>query len=170
MDPVEEGSNPFVRGFKNPSFHLVALSLSLVFGRSPASMQLGKNPLACILNGLKERLENLLYSLSPSQVVCLLTHQQNYSFFCRGRLDGRVLSRGIIDLICQCPEGLVQKLEQDTYHFSLREISYSYPQPFPICDLVEMTISYGFSKMEQKNWVVLWVAAAGSDLRAQQEF
>jgi len=27
MEPVAEGSNPFLRGFKNPPFHLVALSL-----------------------------------------------------------------------------------------------------------------------------------------------
>ena len=54
--------------------------------------------------------------------------------------------------------------------FFLIEVSYSYMQPFFICNLVKVAISYGFSKMDGKSRVSLWAVAAGSDMLAQYKF
>ena len=73
MKPVAEGSNHFLRGFKNPFFHLVGSLSSSNAQTKPRFNAVRKNPLACILNGLRERLEKPLYSLFQLECVFINT-------------------------------------------------------------------------------------------------
>ena len=66
-----------------------------------------------------------------------------------------IASGSIQDLGHQWHESLVRDLEKKNYYLSLLQISYSYMQPFSICHLVKVAISYEFPKMDGKNRVSL---------------
>ena len=66
-----------------------------------------------------------------------------------------IQSGSIQDLGCQWHESLVHDQEKTNYYFSFLKIFYSYFKPFSIFDLIKVTISYEFLKMDGKNMVSL---------------
>ena len=81
MELVAEGSNHFLRGFKNPSYHFVVTLSSSNVWIKPCLNVVRKNPLACILNGLRQRLEKFLYSLSQLKYVFINTSTNFFLLF-----------------------------------------------------------------------------------------
>jgi hypothetical protein len=73
MEPVTEGSNNFLRGFKNPSFHFDTLSLLQNTCAKPYVYVVRKKLLNYFLNGLRARLEDIPYYLSYLEGVFVNT-------------------------------------------------------------------------------------------------
>lgn len=115
-----EGSNSFLRGFKNIFLSLYIISFSTL-GQYLASIQLGEKILSCLLNGLVTSLEEILYYIFQLEYIFVNT-QKILLFFCRGKLDCMITSEGIVDIGRRWLECLVHDLELNIYHFSLIDV------------------------------------------------